>query len=183
MAFSLSLPGRKAAARKAARQAYEGLLKAALQPVHYLEHGVPDTFEGRAQMVTLLTAAACARLAEIGGPDAARLAEALNTRVLDGFDAAFREKGVGDASIARKVRKLAETHSGLGRAVMEALGEGEEAAQAQLPAILARNGVASGEPATRLAAALTSLRRRFQAQPESEILAGALDWPLEAPPG
>ncbi len=182
MVFSLKALGQRSAVRKAAQRAYDGLLKAALQPVHYLEHGVPDTFEGRAQMVTLLTAAACTRLAGIGGPEAARLAEALNARVLDGFDAAFREKGVGDASIARKVRKLAETHSGLGRAVMEALPRVHETASGELAAILARNAVASGDPAVRLSAALAGLSRRFEAQPDDEILAGAFDWPAAGKP-
>lgn len=139
-------------------------------PVHYETHGVPDTFDGRTQMVTAMTALACGRLAEIGGPLAGELTERLNARVLDGFEAAFREKGVGDHSIARKVRKLAEGHSGLGQALMEALKAGDS--EGAVEDVLRRNGVTGAEKASVLATALRLYRDVFAAQSDVEILSG-----------
>lgn len=170
IAFSGSWFRRRGALKKAVAEAHGRLVREALLPVHYETRGVPDTFEGRAQMVTVMTALACARFAEVGGPLAAELTERLNARVLDGFDAAFREKGVGDHSIARKVRTLAEVHTGLGRALVEALNAGDS--EGALAGVLQRNGVASAEKAGELAAALLAYQALFAAQSDTEILSG-----------
>ena len=94
--------------------------------------------------------------------------------VLDGFDAAYREKGVGDASIARKVRKLAQGHAGLGKALFAALtgAEGSE----PVDAILRRNGVARPDQAGALAESVRALSARLAQQPDSEILQGRFNW-------
>ena len=129
-AFSGNWFQRRSARRKSVSEAYRRLLAHALAPVHYAASGVPDTFEGRARMVTVLSSLACARLSQLEGTEPPRLIQRLDTLVLDGFDAAYREKGVGDASIARKVRKLAQGHAGLGKALFAALGDAESPGQA-----------------------------------------------------
>lgn len=171
IAFSGSWFRRRGALKKAVAEAYGRLVREALMPVHYEAHGVPDTFEGRAQMVTVMTALACARFADVGGPLAAELTQRLNVRVLDGFDAAFREKGVGDHSIARKVRTLAEGHSGLGRALVEALRQADS--EGALADVLRRNGVTAPDKAGGLARAVRRYRDVFAAQPDVEILSGS----------
>ncbi len=170
IAFSGSWFRRRGALKKAVAEAYGRLLREALMPVHYEARGAADTFEGRAQMVTVMTALACARFADIGGPLAAELTQRLNARVLDGFDAAFREKGVGDHSIARKVRTLAESHSGLGRALMEAL-KASDSGEA-LAEVLQRNGVTGAGTAGEMAAALRRYQALFEGQSDTEILSG-----------
>lgn len=170
IAFSGSWFRRRSALKKVVAEAYGRLAREALMPVHYEAHGVPDTFEGRAQMVTAMTALACRRFADVGGPLAGELTERLNARVFDGFDAAFREKGVGDHSIARKVRTLAEGHSGLGRALMEALSAGDS--DGALEDVLRRNGVTPPEKAGDLAKALRRYQAVFEAQTDAEILSG-----------
>lgn len=166
---------RRAAERRAAAQAYRRLLHHALEPAHYTHLGVPDTFEGRAGMVTLLTSLALLRLRRIGGPEAAALAARLDERVLDGFDAAHRETGVGDHSIARKVRKTAQAHAGMGKALFAALEVPDDAVDG-LAAVLRRNGMAVAPDESRLAAAARAMLSHLEAQPDAEILAGAFDW-------
>ncbi len=176
-AFSGNWFQRRSARRKAVADAYGGLLRHVLEPVHYTARGVPDTFEGRARMVTVLTSAACARLSQIPGPEPARVMERLNAAVLDGFDAAFREKGVGDHSIARKVRTLAEDHSGLGKSLFEAFTATDTGDLGlRLGEILRRNGVTVPESSGVLAAALIALKERFAVQKDTEILHGRFDW-------
>lgn len=172
-AFSASWWRRRGARNRAVQAAYDALLREALSPRHYLDHGASDTFDGRARMVTVMMALACHRIAAIGGQEAADLAEYLSRKVLDGFDAAYREKGVGDHSIARKVRTLAEAHAGLGRALMTAL-EAPESGPGPDPLVpvLVRNEVSRAAAAPALAAALRGLQQAFQAQPDAEILAG-----------
>ncbi len=176
-AFSGNWFQRRIARQKAASTAYEGVLKAALVPEYYARAGVPDTFEGRSRMVTVMTSLACVRISQLGGAEARKLMESLNTLVLDGFDAAFREKGVGDASIARKVRTLAEGHSGLGKALFAALGAPDRAGrEAVMADTLIRNAVTLPEQAPVLAATLLGLQARLERQADSEILHGRFDW-------
>ena len=169
---------RRAARRKAAKEAYRGLLRQALEPAFYESGGVPDTFDGRAGMVTVMTTLACVRLSLIPGPDAARLVTLIDDLALDGFDAAFREKGVGDHSIARKVRKLAQNHAGLGKALFAALSAAEGGGKADsVAAILVRNGVVIPEQAGALSAQLLVLKAHLERLPDDQILSGRLDWP------
>jgi len=170
---------RAAARRKAASQAYRGMLAQALAPVHYLAGGVPDTFEGRARMVTVLASLACVRWSLIPGKDTAWLVQRLGSLVLDGFDAAYREKGVGDASIARKVRKLAEGHTGLGKALFAAFSAPDSVAE--LTDVLRRNGVVAAGREGDMAALLLRLQADQARQPDEEILEGRFDWGAIAP--
>jgi cytochrome b pre-mRNA-processing protein 3 len=156
------------AQKAAARVGHGEIVRAALRPELYKEFGVPDTFDGRAGAVTLMLALVCARLALVGGRDAAGLTRRLNDLVLDGFDAAYRETGVGDHSIARKVRTLAEAHSGLGRALMPALASGNLNA---VHTVLARNGLAPANN-TALATHALAVQAQISGQTDTAVLAG-----------
>jgi len=172
--ISIGWLARRRASKAAAGKAYGGLMKAALAPDFYLTGDVADTFDGRAQMVTVHAALAIRRMNVLSGTEPAKTAAALNARVLDGFDAAFREQGVGDSSIARKVRKLAEAHYGLGTALSQALdSDGGESAVID---VLERNGVMQKGRGAALAAYLCALAIRLQQQSDAEILKGAIDW-------
>jgi cytochrome b pre-mRNA-processing protein 3 len=172
--FSIGWLARRQARKVAVGQAYDGLMKAALAPDFYLAGDVADTFEGRAQMVTLHASLAIRRINTIAGAESAKIAAALNTRVLDGFDAAYREQGVGDSSIARKVRKLAEAHYGLGTVVSTALDDADR--ESAVIDVIERNGVTQKGKALGLATYLIRLADRLKRQPDSEILAGKPAW-------
>ncbi|MEL6663207.1 MAG: ubiquinol-cytochrome C chaperone family protein, partial [Pseudomonadota bacterium] len=83
----------------------------------------------------------------------------------------YREEGVGDASIARKVRKLGERYFGLARAMDGAL-EGEEA----LEAVLSRNGLGQ-ESVDGLADYARQADAALAQTSEAELLAGEIAWP------
>ena len=171
----LSWRGRKA--QKVARKLYSGLLKAALSPELYESGAGTDTFEGRAAMVTVHASLLVHRLRGMQIRAADELSRAVNALILDGFDAAYREKGVGDSSIARKVRKLAEQHSGLGRALMTAFGAGPADADADLDAILKRNAVSQPGEEALLAAYIQGAQAALSALPDAAVLEGEIDWP------
>lgn len=69
----------------------------------YARHGVPDTVNGRFEMVTLATALVMARLDDLG---ARRETAWLTERYVDDMDGSLRELGVGDMVIGKHMGKV-----------------------------------------------------------------------------
>ena len=156
-----------------ARRIHNAIVRKARQQHLYSEGLIADDMEGRFHAVSLYAAIVIPAL-EAAGPDGPSVAEALNAVIFDSFDAALRETGVGDASIARKIRKMGEEYVGLGRAVNEALrSEGREAS---LVDVITRNGVAEGDRSVRLAQILIGDDTSLNMVAPTDILAGRLPW-------
>lgn len=131
--------------KKLARELYDSGVRAARQKGHYLDDAVPDTLEGRLEMVMLHTALIIRELNASGGEAGKELAQDVFDSMFDDFDAAMREMGVGDSAVGKKIRFMAEGFYGRASAYADALnGKGEES----LDAILARNVFADDEDAT-----------------------------------
>lgn len=134
--------GKRRRRRQAAQLWHRAILNKARDPELYQQGLVPDTLEGRFQMVTLATTLVLRRLREVD-PDGRALADAVYRDVFSGFDHALREEGVGDSSIARKMRKRGEEFFGLARAVDTALASEDVAAK--LAETIERNGISEPE--------------------------------------
>lgn len=104
--------------KQIAADLYDLVLRGALAPQLYVNHLAEDTFDGRFEQVALHGALVMIALRE---RKANSLSEALMKQIFDGFDYAYRETGVGDSSISRKVRKLGERFYGLARGLETAL--------------------------------------------------------------
>lgn len=170
---------RRQALKVASKAAYSGLMRAALAPRYFVAGDVADTFEGRSQIVTLHAGLVMRRLRGADGDRGRKLAEAVNTLVLDGFDAAFRENGVGDSSIARKMRKLAETHYGLGKVFTAALGLPDRREQVEaIDDVLRRNGVIQHDRPSEFPGYLAAQDERFRGHADEDVLAGNFHWVL-----
>lgn len=118
------------------------IVAAARDPVFYTAYAVPDTFEGRFEILTLHAWLALRRLGALP-PPAADIAQDLTDRLFRHFDVALRELGVGDLSVPKRMRRLAEAFLGRCAAYDAALGAGDAA----LAAALARNVYAgAGDP-------------------------------------
>lgn len=98
--------GRKAQSRSKAKELYGAVVTAAREPALYARFGVPDTPEGRYEMVVLHLALLLERLRGEG----ARFDE-LQRLVTEAFvtdmDDCLREMGVGDLSVPKKVKRAA----------------------------------------------------------------------------
>ncbi|MBP9050863.1 MAG: ubiquinol-cytochrome C chaperone [Alphaproteobacteria bacterium] len=117
-----------------ARQLYAAATKAARQPFFFREIGVPDTLEGRADMVFLHTGLLVCRLCRLG-PDGAKLAQSVFDEMFLNYDWALREMGVGDLAVPRRIKKMMGLFKGQAVAY-------DESARASLPetkAALLRN--------------------------------------------
>jgi cytochrome b pre-mRNA-processing protein 3 len=97
---------------------YRILRERARQPVHFLRDGAPDEVEGRFSVLVMHAYPLLERLAGHEGvdPRAGLLSKALVDRLFHDVDDSMRALGVGDASIARKVRALGEAYAGQVRA-------------------------------------------------------------------
>ena len=171
----LSLFKRKAS-RNSVRAVYGAIVAAARHEKPYADWGVPDSVDGRYDMIILHTVLVLERLST-GGEPAQLFAQGLTDEVFADMDRSLREMGVGDISVGKKVRRMAEVFYGRAQAYRPLLQAGD---QAGLAAALGRNvfaGVETGEGAEHLAAyALTTLVH-LQERPIEPILSGQVEFP------
>jgi len=165
--------GRGKDQRDAARRWHRAIAAKAREQRPYAQGWVPDTQAGRVQMMAMVTALTIDRL-EGAGNAGQGLATAVTEEVFSGFDHALREEGVGDSSIARKVRKLGEAFLGLSRATVQALRAEEP--ETELVIVLQRNGVTSANHSQALAVWLLGAEKQLANASEREVLAGAYLW-------
>ena len=158
-------------AADAARALYERAVAQARQPPFYTSLGVPDSLDGRFDMVALHVFLLLRRLKRDGGAGA-RLAQRLFDLMFHDMDESLRELGVGDLGVGRRVKVMAKALYGR-IAAYEAGLAGDDRV---LAAALARNlfGTASARE-DQLAALCAYLRREAAAladQPDAELWAG-----------
>lgn len=129
---------------------YEKIVRQARHPHFYSDWGVPDTVEGRYNMIVLHAFVVIHRLKGDGGPgDAA--AQDLFNRMFRDMDQSMREMGVSDPSVGKYMKQLAEGFYGRSVAYEQTLGDREA-----LMAALDRN-VYAGAPEAPSQAVLAAL--------------------------
>jgi cytochrome b pre-mRNA-processing protein 3 len=171
----LSLFKRKAS-RNSLKAVYGAIVAAARHPRFYAEWGVPDTVDGRYDMIVLHAILVLDRLGEEG--EAARdFAQGLTDEVFADMDRSLREMGVGDLSVGKKVRRMAEVFYGRARAYTQALRDENEGelAEALYRNVFAGAGEKSGSGL--LAFYAVRLRRDLHQRPIAPILSGKIDFP------
>jgi cytochrome b pre-mRNA-processing protein 3 len=104
-------------------------------PVFYRSHGVPDTLEGRFDMVVLHLFLANRRLAGLGEEGMTLGQELLDFFFAD-MDASLREIGIGDLAVPKKMKGFAQAYMGRAAAYEAAIDKNDVAA---LDAAIARN--------------------------------------------
>jgi cytochrome b pre-mRNA-processing protein 3 len=154
---------------------YGAIMAQARNAVFYRAYDVPDTVNGRFEMIILHAVLLLSRLEAEGAP-ARRLGQGVFDAFCSDMDGNLREMGVGDVAVPRKMKAIGEAFYGRKRAY--------EAAMAapgldQLVAALARN-VYDGLPgaaAEQLAAYVQDARRTLAATETSVLDQGRIDFP------
>jgi cytochrome b pre-mRNA-processing protein 3 len=127
---------------------YGMIVAQAREPLFYAGLGVPDTVNGRLDMVLLHLWMVLRRLRPVAG--GAALSQALFDHFCADMDANLREMGVGDLTVPKRMQKFGEAFYGRVAAYDLALDAGtEELAQALCKNILDGRGI---EQARQLAA-------------------------------
>lgn len=152
-----------------ARPAYEAIVAAARHPGFYAGWQVPDSVDGRFDMITLHAYLVLDRLKG----EAVDFRQTLVDELFRDMDRSLREMGVGDLSVGKKVRRMAEVFYGRVAAYDQASADG----RAALEAALARNVFPEGAPdgvVARLADYLEIQRQYLAGQDAGSLAKGRI---------
>lgn len=160
----------------AAGRLYRAIVARARRPAPYARMGVPDTPDGRFEMLGLETALVLRRLRGLGAEGEA-LGRALLETLVQDLDRNLREMGVGDLSVGRYVKRMTASLLARAAALDGALAAGDPG---ELAGLLRRtlypDGPApSAEQPAELAAEVLATVGRLARVPAAELLAGRLD--------
>lgn len=163
----------------AAELAYRRVVAHARQPAFFTDAGIPDTIDGRFELICLHAFLFLHRLKR-EQPTAARLGQRFFDVMFADFDRSLREMGTGDLSVGREVKRMASAFYGR----IAAYEEGLAADDSVLRPALARNLFGTAPPSAAQLAALAGYVRRETAQLHGRDAAALLagDIAFGAPP-
>ena len=149
---------------------YEAVVGRARQPHWYLDGALPDTVDGRFDMIAAVLCAVLLRLER--EPDGTVAAAPLTERFVDDMDGQLRQIGIGDIVVGKHIGKMMGMLGGRLGAYREGFARGH------LDAALVRNlyrGEAPPEPAlAHVGGALLALRDSLAGVPVARLIAGDL---------
>jgi cytochrome b pre-mRNA-processing protein 3 len=150
---------------------YATIVAAARQEKFYADWKVPDTLDGRFDVLVIHMYLALNRFKDFGA-ESAGLRQALTDRFFAQMDAALREVGVGDLTVGKKVRKMAEAFFGRVTAYSEAIEKPDDTLQAAV----ARNVFASNDAshASNIADWMRNAKTKLQGQDFEDLAAGRI---------
>ena len=103
---------------------YQAIVAQSRDPWFYQVAGVPDSLDGRFEVMVLHMAIFHGALSDLPGTRAYR--QRLDEVFVDSLDNQLRELGVSDSGIARKMTKMAEHYYGRQVSYLKALGHNDE---------------------------------------------------------
>ena len=149
------------------------------EPLFYRDFGVPDTVNGRFDLLVLHLWIVLRRFKPLEGGVA--LSQSLFDRFCEDMDANLREMGVGDITVPKRMRAFGEAFYGRVAAYDVALDQGQEPlAQALCKNILNGEGIAK---ARRLAIYAEKAMTSLAAIDEAALLGAAWTFPSPAEVG
>jgi cytochrome b pre-mRNA-processing protein 3 len=140
MLYLLTQKGRLSRAK--AKELFQIILRQSRNPAFYERYAIPDTLEGRFEMISLHGGLLVNRLCR---PDMGRegkiLAQAFFDVMFKNIDWGIREMGVGDLAVPRRIKKMMSDFKGRAYAYDEACRSGK----GELTHALVRNIYANGQ--------------------------------------
>ena len=163
--------------KETASTLYAAIMAQARQPVFYTDYGVPDTPQGRYELLILHAFLVFHRLKST--PEKTReTGQAVFDLMFTDIEMSLRETGVGDMGIPHRVKALAKAFYGRAAAYDEAL---EQDDTEKLHDAIGRNfvgdGDATGPDAGRLSAYLLASVEALATQATDRIINGTVHFP------
>ena len=149
---------------------YAAIVDRARQPHWYVEGAVPDTVDGRFDMVAAILSVVLLRLE--GDPAAAEPSARLTERFVSDMDGQLRELGIGDIVVGKHIGKMMSALGGRLGAYRQGLaGNGMDTA---ITRNLYRGEAPEAGALAHVRAEMAALADRLAGTPTSTILSGAL---------
>jgi cytochrome b pre-mRNA-processing protein 3 len=160
--------------KQIAADLYLRVVEKARDPAFYATLGVPDTVDGRFDMIVLHAALVIRRLRD-GGARGQAVAQDMFDRMFMDFDRSLRELGVGDMSIGKHIKKMGKAFYGRATAIERgmdtlAVDGGATLREALQDTVFRHRADAPGGPA--LADYLMRAAVALGEQPVSDVMAG-----------
>ena len=147
--------GKRRSAKALSHALYGAVVARARDPRFYRDMGVPDTFDGRFEMMALHIYLLMGRLGDEKAPD--ETAQLLYDAFMDDMAAGLREAGVGDTIVPKRLRKMSRVFYGRAKAWDNACADKDP--EAALSAVHLRNLFAGEEIKTGSASRLARYMR------------------------
>lgn len=158
-----------------AASVYVAIIEAARNPALYVRFGVPDTLDGRFEMLCIMLHAVVRRLVHGNDPDTAFSMRITEHFVVD-MDSNLRDLGVSDVRVAKKMKTLYGAYGGRIAAYDIALAAGGDA----LEKAVGRNVFPDGAPKEAVAALaryMQAASAMLERMSSAEISAGHVAFP------
>ncbi len=170
----LGLLGRKRHER-AGFELYTAAVGAARDPYIFETLGVPDTLDGRFDVIGLYVFLVVHRL-HAASKEGQALAQAVFDAMFSDMDINLREIGVGDMTVGKRVRAMWEAFNGRSTAYATALDKGDVTALADAVARNVWRGQAPPKSAHALATLTLEQSAHLAEQPIEALLAGRVSF-------
>lgn len=163
--------------RQVARSLYGSSVTAAREPALYTGLGVPDTIQGRFEMIVLHVALLLRRLGT-EGEAGRRAAVALTEAFVVDMDDGMRELTFGDLAVPREIKRATAALFDRHTAYLAALAAGSDGLLAEtLETQLAYLGASTHLDSGRLADYVKRCVAALDGQTAAQILGGEAAWP------
>ena len=163
-------------AKAAGAKLYAGAVAQARSAVFYRDFGVRDSMEGRFELFSLHVIFLIERL-KGQGEAAGETSQAVFDSYVRGLDDAFREIGVADTAVGKKMKKLAGAFYGRLKNYDEAVASlPDPAGVSEFLVRTAFEGRGEGDVAA-LTAYVIKTREALAGQPLEALLQGDVTWP------
>lgn len=107
------------------RDVYAQILQQVRQPRYYDEYSVPDTFDGRFDLMVVFIFLVLQRMIGEGRQEAVAFNQKLFDVCFADMDQTLREMGIGDMGIPKHMRKMMKAFNGRTHAYEAALADGD----------------------------------------------------------
>src|SRR5579862_9038992 len=161
--------------QQAAELAYQRVVEHARRPGFYTDGGVPDTVDGRFELICLHAFLYLHRLRR-ERPSSAALAQCFFDVMFADFDRSLREMGTGDLSVGREIKRMAQAFYGRISAYETGLAADDGALQAALERNLFGTAPATPDRLAAMAAYVRQAAARLSDEPGAALLAGRLQF-------
>jgi len=161
--------------RRSGEALYFAAVAQARQPVFYSELSVPDTVDGRFDMIATHVFLILHRLKD-GGEDTREISQALFDAMFGDMDRGLREMGAGDLGVGRRVKVMAQAFMGRVAAYEVSLNTSDGSLASAVLRNIFRGQEDNREAANSIARYMDAQSSALKSHPIEELLEGRIDF-------